>query len=108
MDSKAGITDIRVQPFVHNPASPFWLPLSWEVRLLADPVFGPGSADVVTDLADGLPMVECCGGEIGQVLVNLFRNAVESGCGVAQSATPVAAGVDRTLVLPSAPAGASR
>ena len=29
----------------------FWLPLSWEVRLLGDPAFGPGSADVVLESA---------------------------------------------------------
>lgn len=42
-------------------------------------------ANVVTDLADGLPMVECCGGEIGQVLVNLFSNAADAIAELKQS-----------------------
>ncbi len=48
---KAGITDVRVQSITQDARSSFWMPLSWEVRLLADPAFGPGSADVVLDSA---------------------------------------------------------
>ena len=48
---KAGIADVKVQPITQDARSTFWMPLSWEVRLLADPSFGSGSADVVLDSA---------------------------------------------------------
>jgi hypothetical protein len=48
---KAGIADVKIQPIVQDPNARFWLPLSWEVRLLADPAFGPATADVVLDSA---------------------------------------------------------
>jgi PAS domain S-box-containing protein len=35
-------------------------------------------AEVETELATDLPMVECCGGEIGQVLLNLIGNAADA------------------------------
>ena len=47
----AGIDDVRVQEFTQDENSSFWTPLSWEVRLLADEVFGRGSADVVLETA---------------------------------------------------------
>ena len=31
---KAGIADVRVQPMTMDPQASFWLPLSWEVKLL--------------------------------------------------------------------------
>ena len=37
-------SDVKVQPIAKEPNARFWLPLSWEVRLLADPAFGPGTA----------------------------------------------------------------
>ncbi|MGE3887652.1 MAG: hypothetical protein AB7H81_14555, partial [Vicinamibacterales bacterium] len=33
---KAGIADLKTQPFAQDPKSSFWLPLSWELRLLGD------------------------------------------------------------------------
>ena len=48
---QAGIADVRVQPIAQDPRSLFWMPLSWEVRLLGDPAFGAGSADVVLQSA---------------------------------------------------------
>ncbi len=48
---KAGIADVRVQPIAQEANASFWMPLSWEVRLLADPAFGPGSRDVVLESA---------------------------------------------------------
>ena len=48
---KAGITDVSTQPIAQDPKSALWLPHSWQVRLLADPAFGPGSADVVLESA---------------------------------------------------------
>jgi hypothetical protein len=48
---RAGIADVRVQPFVQEKGSSFWFPLSWEVRLLGDPAFGAESSDVVLQSA---------------------------------------------------------
>ena len=48
---KAGITDVKVQPMTQDPKAAFWMPLSWEVRLLGDQAFGPGTADVVLESA---------------------------------------------------------
>ncbi len=47
----AGIANAEVQPFDQDRDASFWLPLSWEVRLLGDPVFGSGSKDVVLETA---------------------------------------------------------
>ena len=41
----AGVKSVEVQTF--DAAQPFWRPKTWEVRILADPAFGPGSADVI-------------------------------------------------------------
>ncbi len=49
---KAGISDVKVQPITGT--APFWLPLSWEVRVAGDPAFGAGSKDVV--LQSALPV----------------------------------------------------
>ena len=65
----AGILDVRVQPFAQEPRATFWLPLSWEVRLLADPVFGPGSADVVLHSAIPVPPSDIPGGTLTAPLV---------------------------------------
>ncbi len=65
----AGIGDVRVQPFAQDPKASFWLPLSWEVRLLADPVFGPGSADVVLHSAIPVPPSDIPGGTLTAPLV---------------------------------------
>lgn len=48
---RAGIADVKLQPIQQEPLSPFWIPLSWEVRLLGDPAFGAGTADVVLESA---------------------------------------------------------
>lgn len=47
----AGIGDVELQEFDQDGDAEFWLPLSWEVRLLGDPAFGPGSRDVVLETA---------------------------------------------------------
>ena len=52
---KAGLTDIKVQRIVQPAATAFWLPLSWEVRVLGDPALGAGSSDVVLESAMPLP-----------------------------------------------------
>jgi hypothetical protein len=47
----AGIVDAALQGITQDAKSSLWLPLAWEVRLLADPAFGPGSQDVVLESA---------------------------------------------------------
>lgn len=66
---KAGISDVRVQPISQDPRSAFWLPLSWEVRLLGDPAFGPGTADVVLQSAIPVPPSDIPGGTLTAPLV---------------------------------------
>lgn len=66
---KAGIVDVQVQPFAQDPRAAFWLPLAWEVRLLADPVFGAGSADVVLHSAMPVPPSEIPGGALTAPLI---------------------------------------
>ena len=48
---EAGIDDVRRQPFDQEPGAEFWLPLSWEMRLLGDPAFGAGTEDLVLTTA---------------------------------------------------------
>ena len=36
------------------------------------------AAEVETELSDQLPLLECCGGEIGQVILNLVGNAADA------------------------------
>ncbi len=66
---KAGIGDVKVQPIVQEPKARFWMPLSWEVRLLADPAFGPGTRDVVLQSAIPLSPSEIPGGTMTAPLV---------------------------------------
>lgn len=60
----AGIADVRVQPFAQQPGSAFWLPLSWEVRLLGDAAFGAGTMDLVLESAMPLQPSELAGGAL--------------------------------------------
>ena len=39
------------RPIEQDAKSSLWLPLSWQVRLLGDPAFGPGSNDVILESA---------------------------------------------------------
>ena len=48
---KAGIADVELQTFQQDADASFWLPLSWEVKLLGDDRFGQGSRDVVLETA---------------------------------------------------------
>jgi hypothetical protein len=66
---KAGIQDVKTQPITQDPKSGFWLPLSWELRILADPAFGPGSADVVLESAMPLAPSEIPSGAMTAPLV---------------------------------------
>lgn len=65
----AGIRDVQVQPFAQDPSASFWMPLAWEVRLLSDPVFGAGSADVVLHSAIPVPPSAIPGGTLTAPLV---------------------------------------
>ena len=47
----AGIEDVELQPFDQALDAAFWLPLSWELRLVGDPAFGRRSEDVVLSTA---------------------------------------------------------
>jgi hypothetical protein len=66
---KAGITEVAVQPIVQDAKSSFWMPLSWEVRLLGDPSFGVGSEDVVLDSALPVSPSQIPGGTLTAPLV---------------------------------------
>jgi hypothetical protein len=66
---KAGIADVKVQPIQQNPESAFWLPLEWEVRLLADAALGAGSQDVVLESAMPLSPSEIPSGTMTAPLV---------------------------------------
>jgi hypothetical protein len=66
---QAGITDVRLQPIAADPKASFWMPLSWEVRLLGDPAFGPGSADVILESALPLSPSTIPGGSLTAPLV---------------------------------------
>jgi len=48
---KAGVSDVRLQPITQDARSALWLPLSWQVTVLADPSFGPGTSDLVLESA---------------------------------------------------------
>jgi hypothetical protein len=66
---KAGIADVKVQPIQQEANARFWMPLAWEVKLLGDPAFGPGSNDVVLDSAIPLSPSDIPGGTMTAPLV---------------------------------------
>jgi Peptidase family M28 len=66
---RAGITDVKLQTITQDPKTSFWLPLSWEVKILGDPAFGEGSGDVVLDSAMPLAPSEIAGGTLTAPLV---------------------------------------
>jgi hypothetical protein len=68
---RAGIADVRVQPITQQPNTRFWVPLEWEVRLLADPAFGAGSTDVVLTSAVPIGPSAIPGGVMTAPLVNV-------------------------------------
>lgn len=51
---QAGLTDVRIQPIAQDPRASLWLPLTWQVKVLANQAFGAGSADLV--LQSALPV----------------------------------------------------
>jgi len=66
---KAGIADVKVQTLTQDGTAGFWLPLSWEVKLLGDPAFGAGSADVVLQSAMPLSPSDIPGGTLTAPIV---------------------------------------
>jgi hypothetical protein len=48
---EAGVPRVDRQWFNQTANAKLWLPLSWEVRLHADPAFGAGTADVILESA---------------------------------------------------------
>jgi hypothetical protein len=56
---EAGVPRVERQWFDQTPNTSLWLPLSWEVRLHADPAFGAGSQDVILESAM-LPAAPSC------------------------------------------------
>ena len=65
----AGIADVELQEFDQSEGASIWLPLSWEVRLLGDPAFGTGTADVVLESAMPLSAGDLTGGGLTAPLV---------------------------------------
>ena len=66
---KAGITDVRIQPITQDARSSLWLPLSWQVKLLADPAFGPGTTDLILESALPVGPSNIAGGSLTAPLV---------------------------------------
>ena len=60
---------MKVQADHAGPHAGFWLPLSWEVKLLGDPAFGAGSADVVLESAMPLSPSDIPGGTLTAPIV---------------------------------------
>jgi Peptidase family M28 len=60
----AGIGEVAMQPIVQDAKASFWMPLSWEVRLLGDHAFGAGSQDIVLDSALPLSPSRISGGTL--------------------------------------------
>jgi hypothetical protein len=67
----SGIKDVKLQPITQPANARFWMPLSWEVTLLADPAFGAGSADVVLTSAMPRGPSEIEGGTMTAPLVDV-------------------------------------
>lgn len=49
--TRAGIKDVRLQPLMQDGQARLFLPTSWELKLLGDQAFGPGTSDVVLESA---------------------------------------------------------
>jgi hypothetical protein len=48
---KAGIKDVKTQSLSQEPQARFVLPTSWELKVLGDPAYGPGTSDVLLESA---------------------------------------------------------
>ena len=65
----AGIDEVRVQDLTQQADAALWLPESWEVRLLGNEVFGPGSEDVVLETAMALAPSSIASGQLTAAVV---------------------------------------
>ena len=61
--------DVKLQPITQDAKTSFWLPLSWEVKILGDAAFGAGSGDLVLESAMPLSPSEIAGGTLTAPLV---------------------------------------
>jgi hypothetical protein len=66
---RAGISDVKLQPIAQDATASFWLPLTWQVKVLGDPAFGAGSTDLVLESAMPLSPSEIPGGMLTAPLV---------------------------------------
>jgi hypothetical protein len=66
---RAGITDVTLQTIHQDPKASFWLPLSWELRLLGNEAFGPDSVDVILESAMPLAPSQLAGDTLTAPLV---------------------------------------
>lgn len=66
---QAGIEDIEVQHLQQDEGAALWLPLRWEMALVANSAAGPDSSDVVLESAMPLPRSELPEGGITAPLV---------------------------------------
>lgn len=65
----AGIKEVFDQPITQEARSSFWIPESWEIRLLGDASFGAGTADIVLESAMPLSPSVIQGGTLTAPLV---------------------------------------
>jgi hypothetical protein len=108
--SESGIEDVRIQRFEQDPGASLWIPQRWEVRLLGNNAFGPGSEDVVLETAMALAPSELPGGELTAPIVYVGKAAAAelmhidvSGKIAVQHITPQAHLVfERTPAVPRA------
>lgn len=73
---RAGIAEVEIQGFTQDASRPFWLPLKWEMRLLAKPVFGSQSRDIVLETAMPLAPSEIPSGAMRGSLVYVGKGTL--------------------------------
>lgn len=73
---QAGIRGVETQTFEQDSNSPFWLPLSWEMRLIAKPTFGGQSRDIVLETAMPLAPSEIPNGPLRGSLVYVGKGSL--------------------------------
>ena len=66
---RAGIADVKLQSITQDPSASFWLPLSWELRVLGDPAFGAGTSDIRLESAMPLSPTQLPDGTLTAPLV---------------------------------------
>jgi hypothetical protein len=66
---RAGIDDVKMQLIEQESRASFWMPQSWELKLLGDAAFGIGTTDVILDSAIPLPPSQIPNGKLIAPLV---------------------------------------